>query len=209
MPPLVQERDALSVYFDALLREPEEERPVVTEAPPVSTSAVVPAEPVPQPQPSARPAWGEEAFQALLFKVAGLTLAVPLAELSGVQELEFADLTSMPGHISWYLGLIDYRGHSVPVIDTAALVLPQERRARLTTPAQARVRHVVFIDDGRWGLACDDVDEVLRLTPDQVRWRTERTRRRWLAGTVIEHMCALIDPPAFAEMLRTSGAADA
>jgi len=50
---------------------------------------------------------------------------------------------------------------------------------------------------------------VLRLTPDQVRWRTERTRRRWLAGTVIEHMCALIDPPAFAEMLRTSGAADA
>jgi purine-binding chemotaxis protein CheW len=60
---------------------------------------------------------------------------------------------------------------------------------------------VVFIADGTWGLACDELAQVVTLRPDEVRWRTSRTRRRWLAGTVIEHMCALLDPPVFADVL--------
>ena len=219
---LVEQKDALSVYFDALLREeaqvePNWAEPVVEPASPVQ----VLAPPVIQtlqltataPQEVATfeegpPAWAEGSFQALLFKVAGLTLAVPLIELSGIQEWQGDKVTSMPGRISWYLGLTQYRGRSVPVIDTAELVLPVDRLQRLE-PAAARLQRMVFIDDGRWGLACDEVAEVITLEVEQVRWRSNRTKRRWLAGTVIEQMCAIIDPPAFAKMLATGMADDA
>lgn len=209
---LVDEREALNVYLQALLRDvpeadeaPPVEAPPAPVAPPVETPAPVvqeapPAEPEPEPAPV--PEWGRETFQALLFKVAGLTLAVPLVELSGVREWEADQVTAMPGHSPSYLGLVQYRERSVPVVDTARLVLPEDRLALLSDPLE-RLARIVFIEDGAWGLACDEVDEVLTLQPDQVRWRSSRTRRRWLAGTVIDHMCAIIDPPVFADMLAT------
>ena len=66
---------------------------------------------------------------------------------------------------------------------------------------EERITRVVMINDCQYGLACDEVNEVVTLSPEEVRWRTQRTQRRWLAGTVIEHMCALIDANAFAELL--------
>lgn len=191
---LVAEKDALSVYFEALLRE----------APPeldLETVVALAPSPVVTPQHSeGRPAWGDATFQALLFKVGGLSLAVPLVELSGVQEWQDGKVTPLPGHLPWYLGLMQYRERNVPVVDTAQLVMPEDRQAGLP-PWQERLRHVVFIADGTWGLACDELAQVVTLRPDEVRWRTSRTKRRWLAGTVIEHMCALLDPPVFADVL--------
>lgn len=198
---LIGERHALNVYLEALLREIPEDLPGEI---PVAVPAPATVTPVPAPVASEQvaPRWGDGAFQAMLFKVCGLTLAVPLVELSGIQVWQAGKVTPLPNHVEWFLGLTPYRGRSVPVIDTAQLVLPENRRQVLAAPAD-RLQRVVFIDDGRWGLACDEVAEVLTLQPDQVRWRTSRTTRRWLAGTVIEHMCALIDPPAFAQMLAT------
>ena len=216
---LVEEKDALSVYFEALLREAptdvvEAPAPAVVRAEPVVVTAVaapplaMPVEaPVGTVTESAAPIvpeWGVGGFQALLFRVAGLTLAVPLVELSGVQEWDADAITPMPGHSAAYLGVTEYRGrNNVPVVDTAAFVLPPDRLARLTVDPTERVGRIVFIGDGSWGLACDEVAEVVTLGPDEVRWRTSRTKRRWLAGTVIEHMCAVLDPPVFADMLAT------
>lgn len=199
---LVAERDALGVYLEALLREPATET-VMAE----TETAVAAVMPVPAlSREEARPAWSEGSFQALLFRVAGLTLAVPLVELSGVQEWGSGRVTPMPGHVAWYLGLTLYREHNVPVVDTAQLVLPEDKLATLP-PWEERLRHVVFIGEGKWGLACDELAQVITLQPEEVRWRSERTRRRWLAGTVISHMCALLDPPVFADVLAT-GLAD-
>lgn len=233
---VVDQKDALSVYFEALLREQNEEtteaRPSaepqadtrVLWSPPVIAVPTIPrvetVTPVVQLTEELTtattalsagtdhslggiPAWAEEPFQALLFKVSGLTLAVPLAELSGVQEWRDHAVTPMLGRIEWYLGLMQYRGRQVPVVDTAQLVLPPDRLAKLITADKERLGHVVFIQDGAWGLACDAVEDVISLRHDQVKWRSSRSKRRWLAGTVLEQMCAIIDPPAFADMLRT------
>lgn len=219
---LVKERDALNVYFEALLQDAPVEAPADSAAPAVEAPVVAPVitlePPVRKPEPVVEavvaaeseveqelgmPAWAEEEFQALLFRVAGLTLAVPLVELNGVQAIELEQITPMPGHVAWYLGLTQYRERSVPVIDTALLVLPEDRLAQLTAAPEERLGHIVYIGEGRWGLACDEVSDVISLSQDQVRWRSSRTKRRWLAGTVIDHMCALIDPPVFAEMLQT------
>lgn len=235
---VVDQKDALDVYFEALLRvenkeeatevehtgkealqevaqvvrqpviavpvipEVETETTVETEIP-VAEAEKLEVEQVKPELPEGIPEWAAEPFQALLFKVAGLTLAVPLAELSGVQELQDGMITPMLGRIEWYLGLMEYRGRQAPAVDTAQLVLPPDRLNRLMSEDREPLGHVVFIQDGQWGLACDSVDEVITLDYESVKWRSSRTKRRWLAGTVLDHMCAIIDPPAFGEMLRT------
>lgn len=237
---VVDQKDALSVYFAALLREQgeglDEPRPAAEAkpdsrliwSPPVIAVPRVEMVSVSESQNEANtatatpdavdascaeplaggvPGWAEAPFQALLFKVSGLTLAVPLAELSGVQTWRDSTVTPMLGRIEWYLGLMSYRGRQVPVVDTAQLVLPPDRLANLLANSEERLGHVVFIQDGAWGLACDSVEDVISLDHDEVKWRSSRSKRRWLAGTVLEHMCAIIDPAAFAEMLRT-GIAD-
>lgn len=223
---VVEQNEALSAYFEALLNDepqlqpqpvlPEpvaERQESVLEASTIAPTVVVPLEvpdeivqPVQQESlihSAGMPDWAEEEFQALLFTTSGLTLAVPLSELSGIQVWHGEKVTPMPGHVAWYLGLMQYRERSVPIIDTAQLVLPEERLARLSGDPCERVQRIVFIGGGQWGLACDSVDQVITLNHEQVKWRSSRTKRRWLAGTVIEHMCAIIDPPAFAEMLVT------
>jgi len=228
---LVDQKLALSLFLESLLREPRSDDVPDTETePPVEASVslvppVAPSEPAPMPAapadiqtetpaepveaptapagtvPGKTPDRDGQPFQALLFSVAGLRLAVPLVELSGIQEWADEEVTPMPGHADFYLGLVQYRGHSVPVVDPAALVMPADRQAELAGDPRERVTRIVFIDEGRWGLACDAVDESITLRSEQVRWRGERTRRRWLAGTVIDQMCALIDTRAFAAML--------
>jgi len=225
-PVLVDEKLALSLFLDSLLREPVEapavEPETVTEiaVPTPATvieeapaSVVVEAEPVTLVVEETAPesAQVEEAmgtgadrsseFQVMLFKVAGLTLAVPLDGLNGVVEWK-DDLAEMPGHAEFYLGILQHLGQRIPVVETASLVFPPEKLKSLAVAEPLdRITRIVLIDEGRWGLAVDSVEEVITLQHDKVRWRSERTRRRWLLGTVIEHMCALIDPRAFAEKL--------
>lgn len=146
-----------------------------------------------------RPAWAGEQFQVVLFDVGGLTLALPLAELTGIQPWS-DDISPMPGHSPWFLGLIQVRDHHTKVVDPYPLVVPQNRRVEAHTPANGRI---VLIDDNRWGLACNSVSKVLTLSPEDVQWRSSRTKRPWLLGTVIKHMCAVLDVQAFAKMLET------
>ena len=171
----------------------------------VAEVAVAP-EPMTEPQvpgeEPATPAWMGQELQAMLFKVAGLTLAVPLVDLNGVVEWDEEKITEMPGHADFYLGLMSHLNQQIPVVDTARLVLPDSKRKLLAGEnPRERVTRVVLINNSRYGLACDEVNEVVTLKADAVRWRSERTQRRWLAGTVIEHMCALVDATAFAELL--------
>ncbi|MBD3609874.1 MAG: chemotaxis protein CheW [Gammaproteobacteria bacterium] len=138
------------------------------------------------------PSWAEEDFQVLLFKLSGLNMALPLVELDGI--LEWPDsLTPMPNHAPWYRGLLDNRGKTLPVIELSQLVIPEKIRQKHESNANTGLDRIVLIGDSSWGIACDSVSEVITLTPDEVKWRTSRTRRKWLAGTVIDQMCALLD----------------
>ena len=148
------------------------------------------------------PSWAVPDFQALLFTVAGLKLAVPLSELNGIIEWGDEYITELPGHKSWYLGIIQNQGKSVPVIDTLQQVVPQNRWPE-NYLMDRKFKHIIMIDNARWGLACETVLEVVTLKTDSVKWRSSRTKRRWLLGTVIEHMCALLDSSEFAAMLKT------
>ena len=240
---LVDEKLAVSLFLDSLLRETEDvvetniAEPVQVEvavvAPPkvdvikptIIDEASVPIIPDVEVKPEVEileetvvetkvettlesetdsiiPEWANEPFQILLFEVAGLKLAVPLVELCGV--IEWKDsITEMPGHADFYMGILQHLDYKIAVIDTARMVLPVNKQNILIDDnARERVNHVVLIDDYRWGLACDKIGEVITLQPDDIRWRTSKTTRSWLAGTVIEHMCALLNSEGFSTMLK-------
>jgi len=242
---LLEQREALWGYLDALLQEiPEEpdtlvvemaeasEPPPVEPAPepvaPLTAKVVplvrevepdVPAAPVIEPErtvvqtaepeaaaqpleevesaPEGVPAWAETQFQALLFKVDKLTLAVPLVKLHSV--IPWSDkIAPLPNQPAWCHGLLRYREQNVQIVDTGRMVIPADRRDKLEPQPP---KHILIVGDGRWGLACSELGDVIRLEPDEVKWRSSRSRRPWLAGTVLAHLCALMDTEAFAGML--------
>ena len=156
-----------------------------------------------QPPEDPTPAWARPFFQALTIHVGALRLAVPLVKLHRVVPWDDPEAVQPAvGQPEWMHGLLDHRGRYISVVDTAELVLPPERRPE---PEERRHGKIIIVGDGTWGLACRDVGDVLKLRPEQVQWRGSASRRRWLAGTVREHLCALVDTDAFAAMLAEEG----
>jgi len=176
--------------------------PVIDEAPPALAPA---AEPLPQPAAllaDGRPAWAEEPFECLLFDVAGLTLAVPLICLGSIYPLEGQELTPLFGQPEWFLGILPSQAGNLKVLDTARWVMPDRYREDFREGLQ----YVISVQGYEWGLSVHQVSRSIRLDPSEVKWRSQRTQRPWLAGTVIEHMCALLDVAALAELIASGGA---
>lgn len=178
---------------------PAVESPQVLEPPPVVAEPdKVPAQPPSPPGwKNGRPVWAQDRFECLLFKVKGLMLAVPLVELGGIIKIE-RDPTPLFGQPGWFIGMLRANNANICMIDTAQWVLPPT----LIEKDQEPYKLIIRIHDSVWGLSCNEVDRSISLQPDQVRWRTSLGRRPWLAGTVIDHMCALIDVAAFDRLLR-------
>lgn len=149
-----------------------------------------------------QPSWAEEPFECLLFDVAGLTLAVPLVCLGTIYPLQGQELTPLFGQPDWFLGILPSQSGNLKVLDTARWVMPDRYREDFRQGLQ----YVISVQGYEWGLAVHQVSRSIRLDPSEVKWRTQRTQRPWLAGTVIEHMCALLDVSALAELI-ASGAA--
>ena len=146
------------------------------------------------------PEWAQSEFQCLLFKVSGLTLAVPLIKLNGVIPWP-QKITETPNQTDWFLGLVPNQDINVKVIDTALLVVPENRRGNIIETPSERFSHIILVDDGRWGLACDSIGDVVWLNQDKVKWRKNKVQRPWLEGTALDYLCALLNTEAFADML--------
>lgn len=207
---LLAQDQALRAYLDALLRTSTEQAREVESSDtrsdavtaPTALALVRPA--VQEPAVDAGvPEWARDKFQCLLFHVGALKLAVPLVKLTRIQPWG-EHITATPGRPDWFLGLLAQDGGKTGVIDTARLVFARDRRSREAQAVQDRESepgHILLVEGGRWGLTCDSLGEVVELRPDAVRWRTQRTARRWLAGTVLDQMCALLDVEVLAQMV--------
>lgn len=144
-----------------------------------------------------KPSWAQGNFECLLFKVGGLTLAVPLVELGTVLTLD-EELTPLFGQPDWFIGLMPSKvAGTVRVLDTAKKVMPE----KYTEASRENLKYVILMKNSDWGLACHEVAEAIKLTPDEVRWRSDRGTRPWLAGTVINHMCAIMDVAALVDLV--------
>ncbi|GGJ80220.1 CheW domain-containing protein [Pseudomonas matsuisoli] len=143
------------------------------------------------------PAWAQEPFECLLFDVAGLTLAVPLACLGSIYPLNDRELTPLFGQPDWFLGILPSQAGNLKVLDAARWVMPERYRDDFREGLQ----YVISVQGCEWGMAVHNVSHSIRLDPREVKWRMQRAQRPWLAGTVVEHMCALLDVSALADLL--------
>ncbi|HKM36083.1 MAG TPA: chemotaxis protein CheW [Thiopseudomonas sp.] len=167
------------------------------------SSAAVVVEVEVEPDPELGPvSWAESAFEALLFDVAGLALAVPLSALGTIYRFEADELTPLFGQPDWFLGILATPQGTLKVLETARWVMPE----RYTAGSRDNLKYVISINGCDWGLAVHQVRHAIRLQPDQVKWRTQRSQRAWLAGTVIEHMCALLDLEVLAQLITVKDA---
>jgi purine-binding chemotaxis protein CheW len=133
--------------------------------------------------------WSSQGVECLIFNVCGLKLAVPLLYLGGVHEVNRDDVKSLVGQPGWYLGIVHTDEYNLQVIDTAHLIMP-ERRPYL---AEQGFKYLIQLEKTPWAIACQSIDDTVRLNASEINWRGERGKRNWLAGTVIEKMCALVD----------------
>lgn len=165
------------------------------------------------------PQWADKRFKCITFKVANLKLALPLSAISGMYPLNAAALSKGNDAVAelrdsgdreraepnlgseqtleWLLGsmLLDrpVSENSSPtpvkVIDTARMVMPE----RYNPAMREGYRSLLVINDCDWGFAVDAVGGEIELEASKVRWRSAHTRREWLAGTVVDKMCAIVD----------------
>ena len=210
---------ALQNYLDSLLQEAqvglqneaqEDVRPVLLQEkleqplilPTLTTPPVIEKQQQPIEEPAVtvideRPEWSKHSFECLLFDVAGLKLAVPLMCLGSIYPMESDDITPIFAQPDWFIGIMPTPAGNLKVLDTARWVMPERYHDRLRDD----FRFVISIDGHAWGLAVNAVHESIRLQPEAVKWRTRKIGREWLAGTVIEHMCALLDVHALARLV--------
>ncbi|WP_243712045.1 chemotaxis protein CheW [Marinomonas sp. KMM3893] len=141
--------------------------------------------------------WATGRFECLLFYVGGLKMAVPLIELGGIFQSSDEKLTSIFGQPDWFMGVANVGDFNLRCVDTARWVMPNHYKGEL----KEHFKFVIQLDRSDWSLGCERVAEAISLQPSQVKWRSDRSKRPWLAGTVIDHMCAILDVQGFIELL--------
>jgi purine-binding chemotaxis protein CheW len=75
------------------------------------------------------------------------------------------------------------------LVDTAVLMMPE----RAVSLKEAGFSFFIQLDRSPWALACQEICDTQTLNYDAIKWRGDTSKRPWLAGTVIEEMCALVD----------------
>lgn len=143
-----------------------------------------------------RPHWAQDPFDILLLEIQGINLAVPLAALGHIHKINH-DNISLFGQADWLLGLQKTIMGNVKAVNTARFIMPE----RYNDSMAQHYQYTVVINGLKWGLAVDRVNQPLTIDPDNIRWRARRSERPWIAGTVKEHMCVLLDIPVFGEVL--------
>ena len=142
VPDVISETEAVvEVATQVALQQPLE-TPLTTESPLESVAEIE----APQTEVSPIPEWAEYAFQCLLFKVSGLTLAVPLVKLNSVVPWT-EKIVETPNKTDWYLGLVNNHGKNVKVIDTALMVLPENRRHLIADEPAQRFSHILLVNN--------------------------------------------------------------
>jgi purine-binding chemotaxis protein CheW len=176
---LVEQDQALSVYLkDMLLIPSDTTDPSVT-----LEQAIEQAKPVDKNKD-----WRTSDFQALIFDVQGLKLAIPLHDLNGILTWPEKSFSKMADKPAWYIGLYSQSHQQTQVIETSHIVLPSQYQ-----DSNNESQFIITIANGKWGLACNKVESVITLSPDKVRWRQHSGKRPWLAGTVLEQKCSILN----------------
>jgi purine-binding chemotaxis protein CheW len=143
------------------------------------------------------PDWGQKSFAALLFDVGGIKMAAPLHALGGICLIE-DNMQTVATQASWFMGLLRWNDRNLRVVDTAMFVMPERVK---DDSHRAAYQSVIILGDSHWALAVDQADESVLLQADEIRWKHLLGTRPWLAGTLLNRLCALVDVDSLLTLL--------
>lgn len=143
-----------------------------------------------------RPFWAQSRFECLLFEVGNLVLAAPLVELGCILRIN-QKFTHIVGSPSWTLGVMQHAGVSYHGVDTGFVIMGNSYE----TVYKEGLEFMITVNDKLWGLACHKILKSITLEPDEVRWRSKTSVKKWFAGTAVEHMCTVVDVAALSVQL--------
>jgi purine-binding chemotaxis protein CheW len=189
---LASSAEALQTYLQQLLEQARDESQAseasvapeagrVAQAQPTDTESGIATEHC----PSGTEEPGDEDLY-YLFEVAGLTFAVP--EVRVVGEMPMPTILTPPLGQPWR-HIAETDSGPVIVVDTARMVLPERQ---LDAP-EKRPGQLLILDQADWALVVDAPGIREPIDLQQVRWRSSSGRRVWLAGTLVQRRCALLD----------------
>lgn len=136
----------------------------------------------------------EKEFQALFFELSGLTFAVPLKDLGGINYIDDS-MNTLFGKPDWFSGVITHNKSMFNIVDTAKWISTGESAETLN------YSHFIVLGSTQWGLSCEKLLGTETLVHSQIKWRKSEGKRPWLAGMVKEKMCALIHATELVKLL--------
>jgi len=130
----------------------------------------------------------DSSFNVSVFLVSGLKLAIATDKISKVLNIPSSvSLLDMKSKQNVH-GLLE-NGSSTVVVNTSALVMPNmSDHGKANKPGK-----IIIIKESNVGFTCDVEIESFQQNKNEIRWRTEKTKRKWLAGTVVSRQMALLD----------------
>jgi len=135
------------------------------------------------------PDWAAAEVRCLSAQVDGLKILIPAEFIERIQNVTNR-LTPSPKMPVWLYELHDGEDEPVQIINTKKLMLDNTKSRRIDLKARS---YVVLIDDGAWGLSCDAIGDVVNLKSEDITWRGESSKRRWLAGTSSLNQAVILD----------------
>lgn len=175
---IAEHEEALGLYFNELLVDSATE--IETGKTKLRVDKAKPANKYGQNKP----------FQALLFDINGLQLAIRTEDIKAI--LPWPETHLQQSHAmsdnETIMGTYNLASDQIKIINTAHVVLPIQHRHNLPPPS-----FMIVITDGNWALSCHKINAVITLLPEDIRWRKNIGARPWLAGTSIEKSCSIVN----------------
>ena len=132
--------------------------------------------------------WAQGKFDALLIKIAGVTVAVPLFQVQKIHKIN-KPLVRLADRPDWFLGLYSYSGRTIQVLDIRQLISVKSNNVRNDWLSG----HIIEFESGLYGFACEEVDKIIKLENKDVRWRNNEKDKAWYMGIIAHQMCIFVD----------------
>jgi len=138
------------------------------------------------------PKWASSFFQVISFSLEGKLCAASINLIAGIIPTP-TNLTYLPGQAPWFLGLHQYKGSTVSVIDLALVIGRSKNKLGKRSDLNLPKGYVVLIGDARWGFVIKNMGNMITLENKEVRWRRQREHADIVVGTVVKDMSTLLD----------------
>ena len=128
----------------------------------------------------------------LFFDAAGIPLAISMAGIPPIVDVERSSLQQAVSAVGVRVGLLNRCGREIVILDVKDIIFPNGVSSEGRCEDKKFMR-VILLGNGGCGLGCDDVGSIVHLQRRDVDWCSRSKTRPWLSGMVKGHNRALLE----------------